>query len=83
MLGKLTRWLRMLGQDVIYTGSMDDKELIQKAKKENRVLLTRDRELYQQAIGKSTEAFFVEGKQPTLKNGELERAAKWGESLVR
>jgi uncharacterized protein with PIN domain len=62
MLGKLTRWLRMLGHDVVYTGSMDDKELIQKAKKEQRILLTRDIELYQQAIGKGTEAFLVEGK---------------------
>jgi len=62
MLGKLTRWLRMLGQDVVYTGSMDDKELIQKAKKEKRILLTRDLELYQQAIGKGAEAFLVEGK---------------------
>ena len=62
MLGKLTRWLRMLGQDVVYTGSMDDKELIQKAKKEQRILLTRDLELYQQAIGKGVEAFLVEGK---------------------
>lgn len=62
MLGKLTRWLRMLGQDVVYTGSMDDKELIQKVKKEKRILLTRDLELYQQAIGKGVEAFLVEGK---------------------
>jgi len=62
MLGKLTRWLRMLGQDVVYTGSMDDKELIQKAKKERRVLLTRDLELYRQANGKGAEAFLVEGK---------------------
>ena len=32
MLGKLTRWLRILGQDVEYTGAIDDKELVQKAK---------------------------------------------------
>jgi len=61
MLGKLTRWLRMLGQDVVYTGSMDDKELIQKVKKEKRILLTRDLELYKQAIGRGAEAFLVEG----------------------
>ena len=60
MLGKLTRWLRMLGHDVVYTGSMDDKELIQKAKKEKRILLTRDVKLYQQAIAKRIEAFLLE-----------------------
>jgi len=62
MLGKLTRWLRMLGHDVVYTGSMDDKELIQKVKKEQRILLTSDLELYQQATARGAEAFLVEGK---------------------
>jgi len=71
MLGKLTRWLRMLGQDVVYTGSMDDKELIQKAKKEKRILLTRDLELYQQAIGRGAEAFLVEGKTEAEKLAKL------------
>jgi uncharacterized protein with PIN domain len=60
MLGKLTRWLRMLGHDVVYTGSMNDNELILKAKKENRILLTRDVQLYQQAIVKGAEAFLLE-----------------------
>jgi len=71
MLGKLTRWLRMLGQDVVYTGSMNDKELIQKAKKEQRILLTQDLELYQQAIGKSAEAFLIEGKTEAEKLARL------------
>jgi len=71
MLGKLTRWLRMLGQDVVYTGSMEDKELIQKAKKEHRILLTRDLELYQQAIGRGAEAFLVESKTEAEKLAKL------------
>ncbi len=65
MLGKLTRWLRMLGHDVEYTDSMDDKELIKKAKKENRVLLTRDLELYKQTITKGADAFLVESPDQT------------------
>jgi len=73
MLGKLTRWLRMLGLDVVYTGSMDDKELIQKARKEQRILLTRDLELYQQAIGRGAEAFLVEGKTEAEKLAQLAR----------
>jgi uncharacterized protein with PIN domain len=60
MLGKLTRWLRMLGHDVIYTDSMNDKELILKAKNEKRILLTRDVKLYQQAVAKGAEAFLLE-----------------------
>jgi hypothetical protein len=49
MLGKLTRWLRMLGQDVKYSRSLRDEQLIKTAKAENRILLTRDLKLYQQA----------------------------------
>ncbi len=60
MLGKLTRWLRMLGQDVEYTSSMADKALIQKAKKTNRILLTRDLQLFQRAIARGAEAFLIE-----------------------
>ncbi len=71
MLGKLTRWLRMFGHDVEYTGSMDDKELIQKAKKESRVLLTRDLELYKQAIAKGAEAFLIESPNQTANLASL------------
>jgi len=77
MLGKLTRWLRMLGHDVVYTGSMDDKELIQKAKKESRILLTRDLELYQQATAKGVEAFLIESPNQTANLANLARRFKF------
>jgi len=62
MLGKLARWLRMLGHDVIYNVQLSDSELLELAKKENRVLLTRDLELYQRAIAKGIDAFYLKGK---------------------
>jgi uncharacterized protein with PIN domain len=62
MLGKLSRWLRMLGHDVEYSSkAINDKQLIETAKAEQRILLTRDLELYKQAMTHGTEAFFVEG----------------------
>ncbi len=61
MLGKLTRWLRMLGQDVKYSSSLNDKQLIEVAKRERRFLLTRDLELYQQATMQGVDSFLVEG----------------------
>ena len=76
MLGKLTRWLRILGHDVEYTGSMDDKELIQEAKKESRVLLTRDVELYRQAIAKGAEAFLIEDPKQTANLASLAKRFK-------
>ncbi len=62
MLGKLARWLRMLGNDVIYSVEFDDSELLELAKKEERVLLTKDLELYKRAIGRGLDFYYVEGK---------------------
>ena len=46
MLGTLAKWLRIFGFDTYYANSkIDDAELLEIAKKENRILLTRDKEL--------------------------------------
>ena len=71
MLGKLARWLRMLGQDVTYSTELSDSELLEVAKKENRVLLTKDLELYKRAIVRGIEAFFVEGETESDRLAEL------------
>jgi len=71
MLGKLTRWLRMLGQDVAYSTQLDDAELLAVAEKEQRVLLTRDSELYQRATSKGVGVFYVEGLTEAEKLAEL------------
>jgi uncharacterized protein with PIN domain len=47
MLGTLAKWLRILGYDAIYDPGLDDYPLMRLARAENRVLLTRDRELAQ------------------------------------
>ena len=73
MLGKLTRWLRMMGHDVKYSNKLDDAELMVIAKKESRVLLTRDLALYQRAIAKGIEAFYVEGMTEPERLAELAR----------
>jgi uncharacterized protein with PIN domain len=62
MLGKLTRWLRILGNDVKYSNNLDDASLIAASKMERRILLTRDFELYKQAIAKGVDAFYVQGE---------------------
>ena len=45
MLGSLAKWLRILGFDTLYFKDIDDRELIKRAKQEQRVLLTRDTRL--------------------------------------
>jgi len=69
MLGKLTRWLRLLGHDVEYANDVEDKKLMAIAKKEKRILLTQDLELFQQANARGLDVFLVEGRT------EVERIA--------
>ena len=71
MLGKLTRWLRMLGHNVKYSNKLDDAQLIMMAKKERRILLTRDLELYQQATAKGVDALYLDGKTEAEKLAQL------------
>ena len=42
MVGKLARYLRMAGYDVIYINDIEDEEILSIAKKESRTILTRD-----------------------------------------
>jgi uncharacterized protein with PIN domain len=70
MLGKLARWLRILGNDVIYSVESDDSELLELAKKDERVLLTKDLELYKRAISRGLDYYYVDGKT------ELDRIAE-------
>src|ERR1051325_3965927 len=45
MLGRLVKWLRVLGYDVIYGQHLTGYGLIRTARRENRIILTRDRRL--------------------------------------
>lgn len=45
MLGRLARWLRVLGYDTVYDASLDDRSLVDLANRDDRILLTRDRHL--------------------------------------
>jgi len=71
MLGKLTRWLRMLGQDVEYSNQMDDDELLETSDKKCRILLTKDLELYKRAAARNIETFYVEGRTEAEKVAEI------------
>lgn len=45
MLGKLARWLRILGFDAAYERAIADAELVERAIAEERILLTKDTRL--------------------------------------
>ena len=44
-LGKLTKWLRTLGYDTLFFDPIEDGELVARALKEGRVVLSRDTHL--------------------------------------
>jgi len=45
MLGRLARWLRILGHDVAYGPHLGGRTLVARARREGRLLLTRDTRL--------------------------------------
>ncbi len=42
MLGRLARWLRILGYDTGYAHGMNDEEILEQAELQGRIILTRD-----------------------------------------
>jgi len=51
MLGSLAQWLRFLGYDTLYPQAMDDTGILKWARDDDRILLTRDKELSFRAAG--------------------------------
>ncbi len=68
MLGRLARWLRIFGFDVLYFPRIEDGALLGVARREGRVLLTRDRGLLERTAGR-----------PAL----LVASEKWEDQLVQ
>jgi uncharacterized protein with PIN domain len=60
MLGRLAKWLRLLGYDTAYFPDLDDHELVRLARAKGRVLLTRDRELTRR---RGLDCLFVENDE--------------------
>ena len=54
MLGRLARWLRILGCDVLYESSISDDDLIARAIREHRIILTMDRKLTERESAKNS-----------------------------
>ena len=60
MLGKLAKWLKILGFDAVFFSKIEDDALLDIAKKENRILLTRDTGLIARA--KKDRPLFIESE---------------------
>ncbi len=60
MLGKLARWLRVMGCDVEYFPAIDDGELVARAERSGRRILTRDTLIVRRRWARENH-FFVRG----------------------
>lgn len=61
MLGTLAKWLRLCGLDTFYaTQKVNDDDLLTIAKKDHRILITRDKELHQRAKKQSIQSLFTQ-----------------------
>jgi hypothetical protein len=79
-LGALTRNLRLLGFDVAYSQSADDRQLLEVMARENRALLTRDRRLLMHAIVQH--GYWPRSQKPDEQTIEIIRRFNLSESIA-
>jgi len=58
MLGKLAKWLKILGFDTVYLNKAEDRDLLLIARRQQRTLLTKDHGLLEAA--KDVRSLFIE-----------------------
>jgi len=63
-LGKLTKWLRTLGYDTLFFDPIEDGELVSKALKEDRVVLSRDVNLSRFKLKLDERLLLIESERP-------------------
>lgn len=71
MLGRLAKWLRILGYDTVYE-HLTDQLVLERIRQEDRILLSRDRELV--ALAGEGRAYFVRNQRPLRQVAEVIRA---------
>ena len=65
-VGRLARWLRLMGYDAVFFSGGDDSEMVARALEENRVILTRDSRIIKRRLVKSgrLRVIFFESDNP-------------------
>ncbi|MBI3930911.1 MAG: Mut7-C RNAse domain-containing protein [Chloroflexi bacterium] len=65
-VGKLARWLRMMGYDTLFFAGSDDSQMVATALAENRVILTRDTQIMKRGVVTSgrLKAVLIQSDEP-------------------
>jgi len=79
-LGKLVRDLRLLGVDVAYDPTAEDRQLLKTASNENLALLTRDRRLLMHAMVQH--GYYLRSQDPLEQTVEVLRRFDLGSTLA-
>ncbi len=84
MLGKTARWLRILGFDTFYTAAphVTDDDLLKIAKREDRILLTKDKSFFQKARRDGVVSVYLDRPSASEEVAELAELYEFKEKLI-
>ena len=83
MLGKLAKKLRILGFDTVYSSDKEDNELIQIAKNEKRILITKDVQLAKKCTKNQVETIELTGLDEIEQFVQINDKVNLGKLLVK
>ncbi|MFC2065929.1 Mut7-C RNAse domain-containing protein [Chloroflexota bacterium] len=65
-VGKLTKWLRLMGYDSLFFNGSNDSQMVARALAESRVILTRDSEIMKRRVvtGGRLKAILIKSEEP-------------------
>ena len=77
-VGRLARWLRLMGYDTLLFKQKDDDRMIETALSENRVILTKDGEFVKRRLVRdgTVKTIHIEQDDPSLQVQEVVETAK-------
>lgn len=82
MLGKLAKKLRVLGYDSVYSSDKEDDEIINIAKNENRILITKDSQLAKKGIKKNVDVIEITGNDEIEQFLQINKKVNLGKCVV-
>ncbi|MFH1031282.1 MAG: Mut7-C RNAse domain-containing protein [Chloroflexota bacterium] len=72
-VGQLDRWLRMMGYDTLFFDGSDDRDMVEAALTEDRIILTRDTQLMKRGLIASgrVKAVLIKSDRPELQMRQI------------
>jgi uncharacterized protein with PIN domain len=83
-VGKLAKWLRMMGYDSLFFDGEDDSQMVRRALAEGRIILTRDTEIMKRRVINNgrLKAILIKSEEPERQMRQLMTALDLKENLA-